>query len=117
MIHSEVPSPGPVSLADRDWFQAHRDDARAGSADAGLYASRPFVSRLTGWHNMAFSRRMQRADGSFAGVATAHKPFRADELAARVIGLIGAGAGAASVRHHDAGKTAQTVPSLPICGA
>ena len=40
----------PASVADRDYFQMHRD-----WPDAGLYISRPFLSRLTGTQNLAFS--------------------------------------------------------------
>lgn len=53
------------NFADRAWFTAHRDQARA-----GLFISPPYQSRLRAqeW-SIAFSRRVNHADGSFAGVA------------------------------------------------
>lgn len=55
-------TPSPVNLSDRDYFQVHKD-----SANAGLFISRPFVSRLSGRPLVAFSRRLSHPDGSFAG--------------------------------------------------
>ncbi len=52
-----------VNFADREYFQVHRD-----RTDAGLYFSRPLLSRFDGLPNMAISRRLAHADGSFAGV-------------------------------------------------
>jgi diguanylate cyclase (GGDEF)-like protein len=49
--------------ADRDYFKAQKDDPRR-----GLYVSRPLVSRLTGAPMIAFSRRINKPDGSFGGV-------------------------------------------------
>ena len=59
------PSQPPMTLADRDYFLAHRD-----RADTGLFVSRPFRSRLADslW-SIGFSRRLSHPDGSFAGVA------------------------------------------------
>lgn len=55
----------PVTLADRDYFLAHRD-----RADTGLFVSKPFRSRLAdGLWSIGFSRRLSHPDGSFAGVA------------------------------------------------
>ena len=55
----------PVTLADRDYFLAHRD-----RADTGLFVSKPFRSRLAdGLWSIGFSRRLSHSDGSFAGVA------------------------------------------------
>ncbi|MGB6056440.1 MAG: sensor domain-containing diguanylate cyclase [Burkholderiaceae bacterium] len=59
---SAVPRGGDFS--DRSWFFVHRD-----SPDAGLYISPPYQSRLRdGDWSIAFSRRVNHADGSFAGV-------------------------------------------------
>ena len=55
-----------VSLADRDYFQALRNDPAA-----GLVISRPLVGRTTGKKVMVFARRLSRSDGTFAGVAYA----------------------------------------------
>lgn len=53
------------NFSDRDYFQAQRD-----SASLGLFVSRPFQRRLTGDDLViALSRRIERPDGSFAGVA------------------------------------------------
>ncbi|MBV8652193.1 MAG: PAS domain S-box protein, partial [Alphaproteobacteria bacterium] len=49
--------------ADRNYFRVHRDNA---SAD--LYIAPPFVSRLSREWSLAFSRRLNHPDGSFAGV-------------------------------------------------
>ena len=52
-------------LSDRDYFKSHLRDA-----DDGMHISAPFVSRLDGTTtNIALSRRLTRADGSFGGVA------------------------------------------------
>ena len=54
-------------LSDRDYFITHRDDP-----DAGLYLSRPFRSRMRGGDpTIAISRRINRPDGTFDGVAFA----------------------------------------------
>ena len=55
--------PRKGNYADREYFQAHK--ARAG---LGLYIGRPIVSRLTGERMLPFSRRINKADGTFGGV-------------------------------------------------
>ncbi len=56
--------PHSLNLADRDYFQVHRD-----KADAGLFVSQPFRSRLrSGDSSMAITRRITGPDGSFQGV-------------------------------------------------
>ena len=56
--------PPGLNLADRDYFQVHRDDP-----DVGMYLSRPFQSRFgQGEWNIAISRRLSKPDGSFGGV-------------------------------------------------
>ncbi len=53
-----------LDLGDRDYFLVHRDNA-----DAGLFVSKPFESRLrAGDPSFAISRRITRSDGSFGGV-------------------------------------------------
>lgn len=52
--------------ADRDYFKAH-----AARPDLGLYISHPIVSRLTGTPVIALTRRINKPDGSFGGVALA----------------------------------------------
>lgn len=62
--HSLQP-PG-ANFADRDFFQVHRDQA-----DAGMYVSRPYLSRLRGGdESIGISRRLSNPDGSFAGVVS-----------------------------------------------
>lgn len=56
-----------INFADRDYFRAQRDDP-----NAGVYVSRPFVSRLASSEPaIAISRRLNASDGSFAGVVVA----------------------------------------------
>lgn len=58
--------PPQVNFADRDFFQIHRDHP-----DAGMYISRPYLSRLRNDDaSIGISRRLSNADGSFAGVVT-----------------------------------------------
>ncbi|MRS01957.1 PAS domain S-box protein [bacterium] len=52
-----------TSVADREYFNRHRTDARA-----GLVISRPIVSRVTGKWSLIISRRVNNPDGTFAGV-------------------------------------------------
>jgi diguanylate cyclase (GGDEF)-like protein len=58
-------APPKANLADRDYFYEHRQHR-----DLGLYFSKPYHSRLRGDAGaIALSRRIDNADGSFAGVA------------------------------------------------
>ncbi len=52
------------NYADRDYFLVHKE-----RGDIGLYVGRPLVSRLTGYRILPLSRRINKADGSFGGVA------------------------------------------------
>lgn len=62
---SAAVEPRRMNVADRDYFQVH-----ANSDGIGVYLSRPFRSRLRdGDPAIALSRRLEAADGSFAGVA------------------------------------------------
>ncbi|MFP3434815.1 hypothetical protein SB781_34200, partial [Paraburkholderia sp. SIMBA_061] len=52
-------------FSDRDYFISHRK-----SADAGLYVSSVYAARSRrGAQSIAMSRRINRPDGSFGGVA------------------------------------------------
>ncbi|AMG36292.1 diguanylate cyclase [Achromobacter xylosoxidans] len=63
---SQSTEPVTVNFADRDFFQVHRDHP-----DAGMYVSRPYLSRLRGGdESIGISRRLSNPDGSFAGVVT-----------------------------------------------
>ena len=54
----------PVSITDRKYFVRQRDDP-----DAGLVISEPVMGRVTHAWSLLLSRRIQHADGSFAGIA------------------------------------------------
>lgn len=56
--------PRKVNNADRDYFKAHK--ARE---DLGLLISHPLISKLTGVPIVVLSRRIDKPDGSFGGVA------------------------------------------------
>ncbi|MDD5297294.1 MAG: PAS domain S-box protein [Rhodocyclaceae bacterium] len=60
---------GTASYADRDFFAAHRT-----RHDAGLIVTNPILGRVSGIWVIAFSRRYNRPDGSFAGVISAAIP-------------------------------------------
>jgi PAS domain S-box-containing protein len=57
----EVPS--QQNVAQREYFQAHRD-----RRDLGLFISHPFLSNISGKWEIGLSRRLENPDGSFAGV-------------------------------------------------
>lgn len=54
-----------TKLDDRDYFKVH-----VTSPNIGLFVSRPFINRLTGRRNVAFSRRITDDAGQFGGVVT-----------------------------------------------
>ncbi|NWC91909.1 MULTISPECIES: diguanylate cyclase [unclassified Pseudomonas] len=65
---SSLLTPVAANFADRDYFQAHRQNP-----DLGLFISRPFAARCVcddQWR-IAFSRRVSGPDGRFLGVAVA----------------------------------------------
>jgi signal transduction histidine kinase/ActR/RegA family two-component response regulator len=65
VIYSSLgPQPRPIDISDRSYFLAHRDHP-----GLGLSISQPLTSRLDGALSLPISRRISRADGSFAGVA------------------------------------------------
>lgn len=63
---SDHPTTPHVSLADRDYFITHARDP-----DLGLYIGPPLVSRSAGVWFVSLSRRLDRPDGSFGGIAVA----------------------------------------------
>ena len=65
MIHDSQKLPGKYNLADREYFQVHRDHPAY-----GLFIDKPIVSKL-GVPFIAYSRRINAPDGSFAGVVVA----------------------------------------------
>ena len=67
LIHdTDYPSTPNVSLADRAYFEVHRN-----APDVGLYVGHPLRSRSVNVWFISVSRRLSNADGSFAGVAVA----------------------------------------------
>ena len=79
--------PHKLNLADRDYFRVHRD-----RADAGLFLSLPFRSRLRGGDpSFAISRRLNAPDGSFNGivVGTLRLAYFTDLLAKLEVGPAG----------------------------
>jgi signal transduction histidine kinase len=67
LIHdTDYPSTPNVSLADRPYFDVHRN-----APDVGLYIGHPLRSRSVNVWFISVSRRLNNADGSFAGVAVA----------------------------------------------
>ncbi len=57
---------GRPNIGDRDYFHLLRD-----TPGAGLIISKPVLGRITGNWQIVLSRRVNRADGSFAGIAYA----------------------------------------------
>jgi diguanylate cyclase (GGDEF)-like protein len=51
-----------LNFKDRDYFQTHVN------GDAGLFVSKPFVSRISGNQAIALSRRLFSSDGKFSGI-------------------------------------------------
>ena len=98
--------PHAMNFADRDYFQVHRD-----RADAGLFVSLPFRSRLRGGDaSMAISRRLAGPDGTFAGVVVGTMRLAYfDELFARL--TVGAG-GSITLLRAD-GRIIARNPPLP----
>jgi diguanylate cyclase (GGDEF)-like protein len=60
-VDASTLDPMPVSRADEEYFQVHRD-----RPDVGLYISRPMLHR--GAYAIVLSRRISGEDGSFQGV-------------------------------------------------
>ena len=58
-----------VNYADRDFFVIHRS-----RSDAGVIVTNPIFGRLTNGWLIAFTRRYNHPDGSFAGVVSASIP-------------------------------------------
>lgn len=56
--------PRKGNYADREYFRVHRE-----RSDLGIHVGQPLVSRLTGERMLPFSRRIDKPDGSFGGVA------------------------------------------------
>lgn len=64
ILDSASAMPRQFNAADRDYFVVHRS-----RSDVGLYVGAPVMSRLSGQWVISLSRRINKPDGSFAGVA------------------------------------------------
>lgn len=59
---ARLPPGKPINCADRDFFRRLRAEP-----GAGLVISQPILARFSGKWSIAFARRVNRSDGSFAG--------------------------------------------------
>ena len=66
VIYGEGLTTPSTNVADRDYFSKHRDNP-----NLGLFIEKPIYSRINGKWVWPFSRRLNKADGSFAGVVYA----------------------------------------------
>lgn len=65
-----APVPRSLSVADRSFFKRHREEP-----DLGVLISLPLKSLISGDTVLSVSRRIDREDGSFAGVLAADVPI------------------------------------------
>ncbi|WP_445599826.1 putative bifunctional diguanylate cyclase/phosphodiesterase [Azospirillum sp. A39] len=81
LIDSTLPVSTGRSVADRSYFRAHREWAAAGTSDR-LFVSEPMLGRFSDRWSVQFTRRIESADGAFAGILLfAVDPFVFVELA------------------------------------
>lgn len=66
ILEAGAGQPHAMNRSDRDFFTVHRDNP-----GVGLFVSKPFLSATTGDPVIAFSRRISRPGGEFAGVVMA----------------------------------------------
>lgn len=65
-IYSSINPVPAINIADRPFFQRHKE-----SASSGLVISQPLLSRTLGTWVVTVSRRVNFSDGSFAGIVNA----------------------------------------------
>lgn len=91
-----------VHVADRDFFMALQKDP-----DAGLYMGKPVISKISGKPVMPFARRVNNADGGFAGVVYAS--INLDELTDVLARMEVQPGGSLALRHRDMSLIVRTV--------
>ena len=72
IVNSGRPAPKVENIADREYFQYH-----ATHADRGVHLGDPVQGKLDGTWIIALTRRIDAADGSFAGLVVATFPVAA----------------------------------------
>ena len=65
LLLSVLPNPNRANISKREHFRVH-----AASASAGLYIGKPVITQLAGTWSFFLSRRLNRPDGSFAGIVS-----------------------------------------------
>jgi signal transduction histidine kinase len=98
-----------VDLSDRTYFRQHADRKTAGG-----FLGQPVLSRNDGIWIVAFSRRMEYADGSFAGVVAA--TIDLDRLSKSLQGVFGASRGQAMLVGGDGTVLASLVDHGQLVG-
>lgn len=87
IVAATMPGTEGVSIADREHFRVHLDDA-----NDGLYISHPVFGRVSRKWVLQFSRRLNHPDGSFAGVVVVSQEpsyFTSDFYTNAVLGQYG----------------------------
>jgi PAS domain S-box-containing protein len=65
LVHSAAPLPAPINISDREHFLAHIH------LDLGkMYIAPPRINQVAGVTSIFLSRRLNNADGSFAGIVS-----------------------------------------------
>lgn len=91
-----------VNLSDREFFKHLRDDPKA-----GIYMTKPVVAKITGKPVIAFARRINRADGEFAG--TVYASIYVDEFSALLAQIKMQPGGSIALRAEDMSLLTRTV--------
>jgi len=65
LLLSVLPNPKLANISNREHFRVHEE-----SASAALYIGKPVITQLGGTWSFFLSRRLNRPDGSFAGIVS-----------------------------------------------
>jgi hypothetical protein len=114
---SSLPTHKRVDLSDREHFKTHK----AGYAYP-IFISKPVLGRATGKWSFQLTRRLNKSDGSFNGVATASlnpidflEHFKGIQLGAdSVIGLVGMDGYARTMRVGNTNRVDDTLKDLNL---